>query len=210
VIAIVDYDMGNVASVANMLKRIGARDAFLTRDAEVLGRATSIILPGVGAFDNGMRNLRNFGLLDALNEAVLVRRVPLLGICLGMQLLTDSSEEGQLPGLGYLRATTRRFRFPRGSALKIPHMGWNYIESVHPNPIIPEDSPNRFYFVHSYYVDCADPADVIATADYGFSFPGAVQRDNVFGVQFHPEKSHRYGMKLLEKFVAFQQCRSSA
>lgn len=200
-IAIVDYDMGNVASVANMLKRVGVRDAVLSRDANVLGRAAALILPGVGAFDRGMRNLEDFGLLDVLNDAVLNRRVPVLGICLGMQLLTRSSEEGERAGLGWIDACTKRFSFSADAGLKVPHMGWNYIRSTRENPLFSDSGPQRFYFVHGYYVSCADPDDVIATARYGHDFACAINRENVYGVQFHPEKSHRFGMALLESFA---------
>lgn len=200
-IAIVDYDMGNVASVANMLKRIGSPPSVLTRDPEVLRRAEKVILPGVGAFDRGMQNLVEFGLIDALNEAALERRVPVLGICLGMQLLTRSSEEGRRPGLGWIDGETRRFRFPDDTSLKVPHMGWNYVKPSRVNPLIAGNARSRFYFVHGYYVTCNDPHDTIGTATYGFEFACAVNHDNVYGVQFHPEKSHRYGMALLEGFV---------
>lgn len=201
-IAIVDYDMGNVASVANMLKRIGARDPVLTRDPDVLRRAEKVILPGVGAFDKGMRNLAEFGLLDVLNDAAMARRIPVLGICLGMQLLTHSSEEGDLPGLGLIDGRTVRFRFEAGSQLKVPHMGWNYVSPRRENALIVAEPRSRFYFVHAYYVTCAEERDIIGTTQYGLEFACAVNRDNVFGVQFHPEKSHRYGMTLLERFVA--------
>ena len=199
-IAIVDYDMGNVASVANMLKRLGA-SSVLTRDPKVLATAEKIILPGVGAFDKGMRNLSEFGLRQSLDEAALERRVPILGICLGMQLLTERSEEGNESGLGWIQAHTIRFRFPPSSQLKIPHMGWNYVKPVKPNPLISQAERSRFYFVHGYYVECAREEDVLATATYGQEFSCVVGRDNIFGVQFHPEKSHRFGMSLLEGFL---------
>jgi len=201
VIAIVDYDMGNVASVANMLKRIGGPPSVLTRDPEVLRRAERIILPGVGAFDKGMRNLSAFGLRAPLDEAALERRVPILGICLGMQLLTKSSEEGAEPGLGWIDATTRRFRFPADTGLKVPHMGWNYVVAKRPNPLINGADRKRFYFVHGYYVECTRPEDVLGTACYGADFVCAIGRENIYGVQFHPEKSHKFGMALLEGFV---------
>jgi glutamine amidotransferase len=201
VIAIVDYDMGNVASVANMLKRIGADAPVLTRDPSTLAKAERIILPGVGAFDKGMRNLSDFGLREVLDDAALVRRVPILGICLGMQLLTESSEEGSEQGLGWIKGTTVRFRFPPESGLKVPHMGWNYVTTPRANPLIRSDQRSRFYFVHGYYVSCSYESDVIGTARYGDDFACAVNRENIYGVQFHPEKSHRFGMELLEAFL---------
>lgn len=200
-IAIVDYDMGNVASVANMLKRVGATKAVLTRDPQVLSKADKIILPGVGAFDKGMRNLAEFGLMPALNDAAINRRVPILGICLGMQLLTQSSEEGTEAGLGWIRGSTVRFRFPADSALKVPHMGWNHVTAARETALFATSERSRFYFVHGYYVACENPQDVIATATYGFEFACAVNHGNVYGVQFHPEKSHRFGMRLLEGFI---------
>ena len=200
-IAIVDYGMGNVASVANMLKRIGATAPVLTRDPETLAKAERIILPGVGAFDKGMRNLSDFGLRNALDEAALVRKVPVLGICLGMQLLTGSSEEGSEKGLGWIDAETVRFRFPAESRLKVPHMGWNYAVPVRANPLIRGDQRTRFYFVHGYYVKCVRESEIIGTARYGEDFACAINRANIYGVQFHPEKSHRFGMALLEGFL---------
>jgi glutamine amidotransferase len=200
-IAIVDYDMGNVASVANMLKRIGARDAALTRDPEVLRAAERIIIPGVGAFENGMQNLEAFGLLDALNESAHGRCVPILGICLGMQLLTKRSEEGSMRGLGWIDAETIRFR-ATGDELKIPHMGWSEVRPTRPNPLVDAGANPRYYFVHSYHLSCASEENVIATANYGGDFPAIVNSRNIYGVQFHPEKSHRFGMDLLKRFLA--------
>ncbi len=200
-IVIVDYNMGNVASVANMLSRIGVEEAVLSRDPQDILRASKIILPGVGAFDRGVEHLDRYGLRGPLNGRVLEEGVPVLGICLGMQLLTEASSEGSRPGLGWIPGHTRRFSFGSGSALKVPHMGWNYVQSKRPNPLVSGAEKNRYYFVHSYYVAPARPEHVVATAQYGIEFACAVGHDNVWGVQFHPEKSHRFGMSLLKNFV---------
>jgi imidazole glycerol-phosphate synthase subunit HisH len=199
-IVIVDA-MGNVGSIANMLKKVGA-ETKVSDDPEVISRATKLILPGVGAFDNGMRNLISLGLVSILGDKVLRDKIPVLGICLGMHLLTRGSEEGELPGLGWLDADTVRFRFDHEHAdLKIPHMGWNTVEEVRSSPLfadMPEEP--KFYFVHSYHVKCRSEMDILASTSYGYDFPSVIAKENVFGTQFHPEKSHTFGMRVLRNF----------
>ena len=201
-IAIVDYGLGNLGSIANMLKKVGAA-ATITADPAVIRQADRLILPGVGAFDTGMRNLEERGLIPLLNERVVGEKIPILGVCLGMQLLGRRSEEGQLPGLGWLDAAAVRFKFEGPNAhLKIPHMGWNELTVCQPHPLFADlQEESRFYFVHSYHVVCADPANVLARTTYGFDFTSAVVKGNIIGVQFHPEKSHRFGMTLLQNFA---------
>lgn len=201
-LVVVEYGMGNVGSVLNMLKRVGA-DPVLTAEPARIAAASKIILSGVGAFDTGMRRLSEEGLVDVLGDAALRRGVPILGLCLGMHLLMAGSEEGQLPGLGWVAGRTVRFRFDGAQvALKVPHMGWNTVEVRRGASIVrglPLDA--RFYFVHSYHVVCERDDDVAATTEYGYSFPSIIEHGNIMGTQFHPEKSHRFGMRFLERFV---------
>lgn len=200
-IFIVNYGLGNLSSVLNMVTKVGGK-ASIVSDPDILNEANKLILPGVGAFDQGISNLHNSKWIDALNEAVLVRRVPILGICLGMQLMCKSSEEGNLPGLGWINADVKRFQFSKNSNLKIPHMGWNTVNIIKPNPLITlEEDEQRFYFVHSYHVVCNNPQDVLATANHGYDITAAFSHDNIYGVQFHPEKSHRFGMALMKNFI---------
>jgi imidazole glycerol-phosphate synthase subunit HisH len=199
-IAIIDYGMGNIASVLNMLKRIDVRNVKLTKDIREISNADKIILPGVGSFDNGMINLKNTGLIEILNKKVLTDKIPVLGICLGMQLLTNGSEEGKEKGLGWIDASTVKFKFNEGSQTKIPHMGWNYISPSASSNLLRSETKQKFYFVHSYYVKCNKPQDIAATCKYETEFTCAVEHENIFGVQFHPEKSHKFGMHLFEKF----------
>ncbi len=201
-IAIVDYGLGNLASVRNMLRKAG-HDAMVTSDPAPIRAASRLILPGVGAFDHGMRNLADRGLIPVLKDAVLDRGVPMLGICLGMQLLSRGSEEGVLPGLGWLPADTVKFQFPAGARdLRVPHMGWNTV-TPHGDTFLsrPFGEDARFYFVHSYHVRCEDPRDVALSAPYGFDVVAAVVRGNIAGTQFHPEKSHKFGLALLRAFT---------
>ena len=182
-----------------MFKHIGVRNVKITSDSREIAKAHKIILPGVGAFDTGMSNLMNLSLIDILNQKALVEKVPFLGICLGMQLMTSGSEEGLLDGLGWFSAKTVKFSPTPG--LKVPHMGWNYVKASGNNDIfLKENKKYRFYFVHSYYVECEDAEDVLYEASYGHKFHAGICKDNIYGMQFHPEKSLHYGMDILMKF----------
>ena len=200
-IAIIDYGIGNLGSILNMLKKLRI-EAIITDDIDTIENTDKIILPGVGSFDNGMRNLNERGFVPILNKLALEDKKPILGICLGMQLLGKGSEEGELEGLGWLDAETVRFKFDgEDSRLKIPHMGWNRVDIKNYETIFKDMYPKaRYYFVHSLHVKCNDSENVLATTNYGFDFVSAVQKENILGTQFHPEKSHKFGMKLLENF----------
>jgi imidazole glycerol-phosphate synthase subunit HisH len=201
-ISIVNYGMGNLGSVQNMFKRIGAASQIINTVPEIL-QAKKLLLPGVGAFGNAMQLIDDQNFRAALEQKVLVEKTPILGICLGMQLLTNGSEESPgSKGLGFVDANSIKFNL-EDKGLKVPHMGWNYIFETKQNDFIKDLPSNpKFYFVHSYYVKCNQPQDELAHCDYGKPFTAMVQKDNVYGAQFHPEKSHKYGMKLFENFAA--------
>lgn len=199
-ITIIDYGMGNLGSMLNMLKRIAVL-AQIESDPEAIRKAEKIILPGVGAFDAAMERISTApGLREVLNHKALEERVPVLGVCLGMQLFTQSSEEGVLPGLGWIAGTTRRF--PRHEGLKVPHMGWNIAQPASPSRLTTEvGGEPRYYFVHSYFVQVDDPAHSLMRTHYGLDFDSAIGKGNIYGVQFHLEKSHRFGMQILKNFA---------
>jgi imidazole glycerol-phosphate synthase subunit HisH len=202
-IVIIDYGMGNLGSILNMLKKIGA-PAKVSAEVQEIQAADKLILPGVGAFDAGMARLEELNLVNVLNDKVFNHKTPTLGVCLGMQLLTRRSAEGARPGLGWIDGETIRFRFtdPAQSKLKIPHMGWNTVKVQREGALFKGlNDEARFYFVHSYHVVCHNPADILTTTDYGYDFVSAVQREHIMGAQFHPEKSHKFGLKLLKNFV---------
>jgi glutamine amidotransferase len=203
-IAVIDYDMGNVGSILNMLRKLGVPARLTGKPAE-LAEASGLILPGVGAFDQGMRNLEDRGLRDALIKLVEHQQRPILGICLGLQLMTKSSEEGKVSGFGWFDARTRRFPADLPAPLRVPHMGWNAIMPVSNNPVSPLlkglENDARFYFVHSYYCAPSDPSIVVASTDYSGRFTAAVGRANIFATQFHPEKSHHAGLTVYKNFL---------
>lgn len=199
-IVIVDYEAGNVASVQNMIKKAGGQAVISGNEKDIRG-ASKLILPGVGAFDYGMKNLHAKGLPAAIKDRAAAG-VPLMGICLGMALLAQGSDEGETPGLGLLPAHFKYFNFDPAVPMRVPHVGWNTIEVTKPNQLIPDHGDEtRFYFVHSYHAVCDDPSDVLATCDYGYNFVAAYSRGNVYGFQFHPEKSHRFGLDLFGRFL---------
>jgi imidazole glycerol-phosphate synthase subunit HisH len=201
-VVVINSRVGNLGAIPNMLARLGA-SALVTDDPHDVEHADRIILPGVGSFDAALRNLTVAGLLEAMAEPVLVRQVPFLGVCLGMELLADHSEEGKMPGLGWIRGEVARFRFDDlADHPRVPHMGWNTVRATRDTPLLRDlGDRSRFYFAHSYYFRPKDPGDVIGLTDYGFPFASAVQRGNIAGVQFHPEKSHRHGLRLFENFL---------
>lgn len=199
-IAIIDYDIGNIAAVSNMLTRLGITSK-VTADPADVESAEKIILPGNGSFDACMRNLRDSGLIPILEKKVLVEKTPLLGICVGAQMLGSESEEGTERGLGWLEMRVQRF--PDLPGLRVPHMGWNSVrKGQHSNVLVQKmEEDTRYYFVHSYYMKPANHEDVMLESTYGIEFAAGVCRENIFGVQFHPEKSHRFGKQLLASFA---------
>ena len=201
-IAIVDYGLGNILAFANVYKRLNI-EVNVARTAEELRDADKVILPGVGAFDHAMQLLDQSGMRGTLDELVLEKKVPVIGICVGMQILARGSEEGTRPGLGWIDGQVRNLRALQGEApLRMPHMGWNDVAPVQPHPLFRElEKDARFYFLHSFYFDCARPQDVAATSRYGADFGCAVASGNILGVQFHPEKSHHFGNQLLKNFA---------
>lgn len=200
-IVIVDYQAGNIGSIQNMLRKIG-HDAVISSDPMIISKAEKIILPGVGAFDHGMQTLRQLNLLSALEERKN-SKIPILGICLGAQLMCYSSEEGKEKGLAWIDAKVIRFKNVVGEKkILIPHMGWNNVKASKESRLFRDMLPDaRFYFVHSYYISCADRNDLLIHSHYGDDFDAAFERDNLVGVQFHPEKSHKFGQQLLKNFI---------
>lgn len=203
-IGIPNLSCGNFASVVNIIENVGG-SATLVSNPSDLYNFDKVILAGVGAFDYGMSCLRTKGWDTVLSRLAIEQKRPILGICLGMQLMCEDSEEGSLPGLGWISGHVQRFKIPADSKIKIPHMGWNTVRVSKPNSIIPVDNgEQRFYFVHSYHAVCDDPSVVLATTHHGSDVTAAFSLDNIFGVQFHPEKSHRFGISLMRRYVEMQ------
>lgn len=198
-LVIVDYGLGNIGSIINMFKHIGI-SAIYTYDKEKILSADKLLLPGVGAFDNGMIHLKKSGLIPILEKKVLDEKTPLLGICLGMQLLLEKSEEGSEPGLGWIKGSVKHFQsFSKN--IRIPHIGWNHVYPKHTNSLYANLVLPKFYFVHSYYASVANEDNILSVTHYGQNFVSSVQKANIFGTQYHPEKSHKYGIQLLRNFI---------
>lgn len=206
IVGIVCNGLGNITSIMRMLNRVGARATYVTKEADFT-QVDSLILPGVGHFDEGMRSLRHRKLISPLIDLIRNKKVPTLGICLGMQLLCRNSEEGTERGLGLIDADVKKFKFPAGMRFKVPHMGWNVVHAAAHNALIdPNQQEQRFYFVHSYKVVPDNQNIVIGTCTHYDNFCAAFQKENIFGVQFHPEKSHSFGMALLKNFTELSIC----
>ena len=203
-VTIIDYGVGNIGSIANMLKKVGS-DSQITSDPERIREAKKIILCGIGAFDDGMGKLENMGIVEVLKQKVLQEKTPIMGVCLGMQLFTKGSEEGKKQGLGFVEGYTKKFNFSGLTAdknLGIPHMGWNIAQAVKPSRLYVNMYPDpRFYFVHSFRVVLENAEDELLQTNYGHPFTSAFEKENIIGVQFHPEKSHKFGIRLYENFV---------
>lgn len=200
-ISILNYGMGNLASIQNMFKKVGVSSKVITTVHEV-NEARFLVIPGVGKFDPAMRQIDSMGMRGPLEEAAISRKIPILGICLGMQLMTRRSEEGQLPGLGWIDAECRLIN-GASHGLRVPHMGWNLATIQKPSPYFDESfEEHRFYFVHSYAVHCNSSRDVLTTTQYAGEFVSAFSAGNLLGVQFHPEKSHKFGASFFRHFAA--------
>lgn len=200
-ITIVDYGAGNIGSIQNMINKIGESAIISSNEQDIL-IAEKLILPGVGSFDYGMSQLKNSGLINALNKKVLEDKVPILGICLGVQLFTKCSEEGVMRGLSWFDAQTVKFNIPHDQKIKVPHMGWNDVTLKKESKLFKDMYIDpRFYFVHTYHLKCNSHSDILTETTYGYNFVSAIEKGNIVGVQFHPEKSHKFGMKVLNNFI---------
>ena len=203
-IAIIDYGSGNVRAISNIYDNLNIKYKIINKVLDYPNETTKIILPGVGAFDETMRNLNSSGFRDLLEKKVLLEKIPILGICVGMQILSEGSEEGELEGLGWIKGYVKKFDVAKLSFLpKIPHLGWNSINPLVKSKLLEGiDFETGFYFIHSYFFECYSSIDVLTTTEYGSLFASSVNHDNIFGTQFHPEKSHKNGIQLLKNFYS--------
>lgn len=201
-ITIIDYGSGNISAIGNIYEKLNIDYKIAKKPADILG-SNKLFLPGVGAFDETMMLLESSGFRQAMDTEVLINKVPIIGICVGMQILGDSSEEGKLPGLGYIKGHVKQIdQSLLKSKPSLPHMGWNSVTYKQRSPLFEEiDAQQGFYFLHSYYFECTNKSNILATTDYGHSFASAIMNDNVYGIQFHPEKSHSNGVTLLKNFA---------
>jgi imidazole glycerol-phosphate synthase subunit HisH len=201
-ITIIDYGLGNIKAFVNVYNRLNIKTKIAQKASDIEG-ASKIILPGVGAFDYAISQLNNSGMRDEIEKKVLINRIPIMGICVGMQILAKSSDEGTLPGLGWINGKVKKFETSINSpCIKLPHMGWNTIKPVNNSPLmIGFSDTSRFYFLHSYYFIVEDKKNIISTTNYSLGFSSGVSSDNIFGIQFHPEKSHANGIRLLQNFA---------
>lgn len=201
-VVVIDYGMGNLGSVANIIKKVG-HTCIVTSDLSLIEKAEKLILPGVGSFDNGMENLNRLGISEVISKKVLENKTPVLGICLGAQLMLESSEEGNFSGLNWIKGKVIKFRFAEKQINeRIPHMGWNQVEIKKQNSVFNNMYENpKFYFVHSYHFQLENNTDTLTTTDYGYEFASGFSKENITGLQFHPEKSHKYGMLVYKNFL---------
>lgn len=208
-IKVIDYGLGNVGAFLNVFKTENISAEAASDKSELIG-ATHIILPGVGSFDMAMKLLSSSGMRETLEHLVIKMKIPILGVCVGMQMMANRSEEGTLPGLGWIDADVNHFESgarKENSKMIIPHMGWNDVKILRESPLFHELSVDEmFYFLHSYYFQCANEKDALASTMHGFTFVSAVQKQNIFGVQFHPEKSHHFGVRVLRNFASIAEC----
>ena len=201
-IVIVDCNIGNLLSIKKMLLKAGAKNVKISSHYDDILNASKLILPGVGHFDYGMDQLRKSELIKFLEEKVLNQKTPILGICLGAQLMTKSSEEGKTSGLSWIDANTVKFKLNKTSNLKVPNMGWLDVDVVNKSPLFESIEENsRFYFVHTYHIECNIQSDIAVRASYGYDFTAGFIKDNIMGMQFHPEKSHRFGLEFMRNFI---------